>query len=100
MLEVNIAVICACLTTIRPLLAPLFPWIFSIPSSPPEAGPEVVTIGRANQRGGLGHLDDTTDENDDHEPSAGVARHSCYYKELSTTTESQLSTSEQSTSTT
>ena len=47
MLEVNIAVICACLTTIKPLLSRMFPCLFM----PRDLGPgqRVVTIGRARQ---------------------------------------------------
>ncbi|GAB1317787.1 Rhodopsin domain-containing protein [Madurella fahalii] len=99
MLEVNIAVICACLTTIKPLLAPLFPWIFSAPASPPRHGPEIETIGRANQRGGGGRPEDISVVTDNHELESRVAGYIRSDKEKSTTTESGLSTSGQSTST-
>lgn len=48
MLEVHIAVVCACMTTIKPLLARLFPGLFTLPGAGTDAG--VETIGRARQR--------------------------------------------------
>jgi hypothetical protein len=48
MLEVNIAVICACLTTIKPLLARMFPRLLS--SSKEGDYEDIETIGQARQK--------------------------------------------------
>ncbi|KAI3323480.1 hypothetical protein HD806DRAFT_496829 [Xylariaceae sp. AK1471] len=48
MLEVNIAVVCACLTTIKPLLARVFPRLLS--SSKEGDYRDIETIGRARQK--------------------------------------------------
>ena len=54
MVEVHVAVICACLVTIKPLLIRLFPRAFSPPTQTDDGDRtgenEIETIGRARQR--------------------------------------------------
>lgn len=51
MVEVNVAVTCACLTTIKPLIGRLFPSMLSPPPSPGADGVDgVETIGRAGRQ--------------------------------------------------
>ncbi len=50
MLEVHLAVICGCLTTIKPLLARIFPRLFSRVEVSEDANDGLETIGRARRR--------------------------------------------------
>ncbi|KAK5654591.1 hypothetical protein OQA88_7220 [Cercophora sp. LCS_1] len=49
MLEVHLPIMCSCLTTIKPVLAPLLPWIYSQPSRESTDLTELETIGHARR---------------------------------------------------